>query len=244
MDVFLIPVGEARYELYCEVSEPHRTVHLFDGRIVEETDTRDEEATAGWRRRVADRFSAIVHRVEAARQGAAHRRATRVPRPFARRLRDRAVCWLAEKIAEQRLLWHLRGEQKATLWFPDDLAGPAALDRVRAMLRADADRHLRWLVVDAAGLVASLALVPIPGPNLVLYYFTFRAGGHYLSRRGASHGVADVEWAPRPSSALTELRAVAALDPDRRRPHVSEIASRLQLQHLAAFFDRIAAPTP
>ncbi len=230
MDVFLIPAGEARYELYCEVST--------------EPDTRDEQATGGWRRRLGDRFSAIVTSVEAARHGAAHRRATRANRGVNRRLRDRTVCWLAEKIAEQRLLWHLRGQQQVTVWFPDDLTEQGASDRVRAMLRADADRHLRWLVVNGAGLLASLALIPIPGPNLILYYFTFRVGGHYLSRRGARHGIERVQWHARPAPALTELRAVFALDPDVRRRHVTDIASRLRLQHLAAFFDRIAVPAP
>ncbi len=230
MDVFLIPAGAGRYELYCEVGEA--------------PDTRDERAAGGWRRRMADEFSAIVGRVDAARHGAAQRRATRVPRTFGHRVRDRAICWLAERIAEQRLLWHLRGQERATLWFPDDLTEPEALERVRAMLRADAERHLRWFAVDSVGLVASLALVPIPGPNVVLYYFIFRAGGHYLSRRGARHGVDGVVWDARPSAALTELRAVAALDPDSRRPHVSAIAARLRLQHLAAFFDRIAVQAP
>jgi len=230
MDVYLIPAGEARYELYCEIGE--------------EAETRDEQATRGWRRRLGDQFTTVVSAIEAARHGAAHRRATSAARPFSRRVRDRTVCWLAEKIAEQRLLWHLRGKQDVTLWFPDDLTEREAVDRVLAMLRADADRHLRWVVVDGAGLLASLVLVPIPGPNLVFYYFIFRGGGHYLSRRGARHGVEHVEWHPQQSPALTELRAAFALDPDLRHRHVSEIASRLRLQHLAAFFDRIALPTP
>lgn len=229
MDVFLIPAGNNRYELYCEVGE--------------EPETPVEQARRGWRRRLGDRFSAILASVEAQRHGAAHRRAMKAERPLGRRLRDRAVCWAAEKIAEQRLLWHLRGKHEVTLWFPDDLAPQEASDRVRAMLRADADRHTRWLVVDGAGLIVSLALVPIPGPNLILYYFIFRAGGHYLSRLGARHGLNRVAWQLQPSPPLTQLRAAAALDPDLRRRHVTEIASRLRLQHLVAFFERIAVPT-
>ncbi len=228
MDVFLIPVGADRYELYCEVAE--------------QPEPRETRAR-GWRRRLFDRFTSVVSSVEAARHGAAHRRATRQPRTLVHRVRDRIVCWLAEKIAEQRLLWHLPSEEKATAWFPDDLDGQRAADRVRQMLRADADRHLRWLIANAVGLVASLALVPVPGPNLLLYYFIFRVVGHYLSRRGARHGLNGVEWSMRATAALTGLRAALTLEPDVRERHVTAIASELRLQHLSAFFERVAVPT-
>ncbi len=230
MDVFLIPAGQGRYELYCEIGEQPAAA--------------GEGVTRGWRRRLVDGFSTIVNRVEAARHGAAHRRATGAQRTFTHRLRDRAVCWLAEKIAEQRLLWHLRSQADAILWFPDDIPEREASDRLRSMLRADADRHLRWFLIDGAGLVASLALIPIPGPNLILYYFTFRAGGHYLSRHGAHHGLEHVTWHPRASRALAELREAVALEPEVRARRVTEIASQLRLQHLAAFFERIAEPAP
>lgn len=229
MDVFLIPAGNARYELYCEVGEQPPVTG---------------DVHRGWRRRLAELFSTVVNGVEAARHGAAHRRATRQQRTLGRRTRDRVVCWLAGKIAEQRLLWHLRSQQEATVWFPDDLTSEEASERLRAMLRADADRHLRWLLIDGAGLFASLALIPIPGPNLVLYYFAFRVVGHYLSRHGAHHGLDHVAWHPRSSLALTQLREAFALDPDLRKRHVTEIASQLRLQHLAAFFERIAVPAP
>ncbi len=233
MDVFLIPAGGARYELYCEVAD--------------ETDTPEapeHAASRGWRRRLFDRFTTLVAAVESARHGAAERRAARAKRTLPARVRDRVVCWLAEKIAEQRLLWHLRGQHAVTAWFPDDLGEAEASGRVRQMLRADAERHQRWLLVDAAGLVVSIALIPIPGPNLALYYFAFRVVGHYLSQRGARHGLKDVEWRLCPSDALTVLRTATTLeDPDARKRRVVEVASRLRLRHLAAFFERIAVQT-
>ncbi len=230
MDVFLIPAGGSRYELYCEVGD--------------EPAPAEHGPSSGWVRRLSDRFTAIVRSVEAARHGAADRRATKQRRTLARRIRDRVVCWLAEKIAEQRLLWYLRRERQVTAWFPDDVGEKQATDRVRQMLAADADRHLRWLLVDSVGLVASVMLVPLPGPNLVFYYFTFRVVGHCLSWRGARHGLDHVDWRMHPTAALTDLREAIALDPDARRRRVAEIASRLQLQHLAAFFERIAVPRP
>ncbi len=204
----------------------------------------EDRVHPGWRRRLAETFSTVVDRVEAARHGAAHRRATGQPRTLAKRIRDRVVCWLAEKIAEQRLLWHLRSQHEATIWFPDDLTAQDATACLRAMLRADADRHLRWMLIDSVGLAVSVLLVPIPGPNLVLYYFAFRTVGHYLSMHGARHGLNRVTWQASASPALTQLREAFALDPELRKQHVTEIASRLRLQHLAAFFERIAVPAP
>jgi len=230
MEVFLIPTGSGGYELYCEVEEIHAVP--------------DERASRGWRRWIGDRFTAIVGSVEAAKHGAAHRRTTRQRRPIIARIRDRVVCWMAERIAEQRLLWHLRGKRQVTAWFPDDIDEPQASRAVRQMLSADADAHTRWMFIDALGLLASLALVPLPGPNPFFYYFVFRVGGHYLSRRGARHGLEHVDWQMRSSPDLTDLRRAFALEPQVRRRRVMEIASRLRLQHLAAFFERIAVAAP
>ncbi len=227
MEVFLIPTGSAGYEMYCEVGEDS---HAAVGKDV----------ARGWGRRLADRFVAIVGSVEAAKHGAAHRETSGQQRTMSGRIRDRVVCWMAERIAEQRLLWHLRGRDRVTAWFPDDIDEQQALQAVRRMLRADADAHTRWMVINAVGMIASLALIPIPGPNLLLYYFIFRVGGHYLSRRGARHGLDHVAWQMRSSPDLTDLRRAFALEPHVRKRHVMEIASRLRLQHLAAFFERIA----
>jgi hypothetical protein len=61
---------------------------------------------------------------------------------------------------------------------------------------------------------------------------------------GARHGLRQVAWRACPSDALRDLRRVLGVDPDERRRRVADIASRLQLQHLTSFFDRIAIPAP
>jgi hypothetical protein len=47
-----------------------------------------------------------------------------------------------------------------------------------------------------------------------------------------------------PSAALTELREAIRLAPEERKGRVADIASRLRLEHLPAFLDRIAVPAP
>ena len=245
MEVFLIPSGGPRYELYCEAgSEPAVPPRQTTGSMVGREGRRRRWSIRWWRRWLVDHFIAIVTSVEAAKHDAAHRRATGQHRTLARRIRDRVVCWLAEKVAEQHLLWHLRGQEQVIAWFADDMDEREALALVRRMLQADADRHLRWLAINSLGLAVSLILVPVPGPNLVLYYFIFRVVGHYLSRLGARHGLDRVDWRMRPSGALTDLRQAIAAAPEVRSDRVTEIASRLRLQHLAAFLERVVVPVP
>ena len=96
---------------------------------------------------------------------------------------------LAERVAEQRLLWFLRSERAVTAHHPDDMPADDAERWVRSELRRDSLRHLVWMFVDGGIYLASLPLTPIPGPNVLSLYFSFRAIGHFLSWLGARHGL-------------------------------------------------------
>lgn len=224
LDVFLVPVGAERYELYCEVEDRQETADLtpkgFFGPLVQ-------------------RFRAMLAYAERVR-----RQGTTEPaaRGVMQRVSDRLLGWMAEAIAEQRLLWNLRRQDHATLVYPDDLSEPHAMAIVRESFRRDADRHRFWLIVDAALFALSGVLALVPGPNLIAYYFAFRVVGHYLSYHGARRGLDTVHWHARPSAPLTELRGAIALAPDVRALRIHELAMHLRLQHLAAFVQRTAAP--
>ncbi len=111
---------------------------------------------------------------------------------------------------------------------------------ITSMLKADYKRHRQWLVIDAIGFAASGLVFLVPGPNVIAYFFAFRLVGHWLSMRGADQGLRRVTWSGRPCPPLTELRDLAQLDPTAREQRIQHIAERLQLQHLAAFFARVA----
>ena len=64
--------------------------------------------------------------------------------------------------------------------------------------------------------------------------------GHYLSYRGATRGLRTVDWSYSPNAALTELRRLLTIDPEARESRVHAVAQTLQLEHLAAFFQRTA----
>jgi hypothetical protein len=229
MDVYLIPVGPERYELYCEEADDLADIA--------------GEMPSGFVAGLAHEFRIWVARIEQQhRQGTLASAPHDVHRGWVRRVRDRALRWTAERIAEQRLLWHLRRQPDAHAIFPDDLSESRAMTVIRRILQRDADRHRRWAFVHGTAFGLSGLLAPFPGPNVVAYYFAFRLVGHYLSMRGARHGLAGVTWGLRPSPLLAELRqAIALANPERER-QVSDIASRLRLAHLVRFFTRIAVP--
>jgi hypothetical protein len=225
MDVYLIPIGRRRYELYCEPSTSAAEVEPS-------VDDPPPGIVGRLRQRFADLFRAAEERQRNPDAGGA-------VSGLVGRARERMIAWVAERIAEQRLLWHLRRQTGATIVHPQDMPAADALAIVHEVLQRDYDRHRRWLMVDAAALIVSGALAIVPGPNIVAYYFAFRVWGHWLSMRGATQGLQRVTWTDRPCPALVELRDLEVLEPRARTARVHEIASRLRLPHLAAFFERL-----
>ena len=230
MEVFLIPVGSDRYELYCEVPD--------------EDPVDAPEVPRGFFRGLLHRFREALD--EAERERRRGHRATHDDThglTWYQRVKRATLRRVAESIAEQRLLWHLRRQEAAIGWYPVDLAADAALQVLRTRLREDYDRHRRWLVIDGSLFVLSAVLVVLPGPNVVAYYLAFRLVGHYLSMRGAKQGLDCVTWDLRASDPLAELRLLITLEPEVREARVSEIAERLRLERLVPFFDRLAIPS-
>jgi hypothetical protein len=223
MDVYLIPVGPDRYELYCEDHS--------------DADTIVGDVPTGRFAAIYHKFKAALAQVEEERQSGVPR-VHQGPRTWTERMKDRALCWIAEKIAEQRLLWRLRNETDVKLLHPDDMIAEEPMTRVRANLQHEADRHLKWTIIDGTLFVLSGIVAIVPGPNVLAYYFGFRLVGHYLSRRGAKHGLDHVQWSVCSSAQLSQLRQAIAMVSHEREQAVLRVASDLHLQHLATFFER------
>lgn len=223
MDVFVIPVGPSRYELYCEDTA--------------ELDTGSVPAT-GIIGRLRHRFSMMLRAAEERRHKP--RDVHQTPAGRWERVQERIMAWVVERIAEQRLLWNLRRQTTAVAVHPHDMTVEQVHTLIRRTLQRDYERHRVWLVVDSLGLIASAVLALVPGPNLVAYYFAFRVVGHWLSMRGAVQGLRAVAWTNRPCPPLDELRDAAALEPETRAARVDDIAARLHLRHLSSFFERVA----
>ena len=226
MDVYLVPVGPQRYELYCEIPD----------------DPEDEEGEAppGFFRRLGHQFRQMIADAERERRHGAPQEGAR---GWLGRIRAKTMRWVAESVAEQRLLWHLRRQTQACLFYPDDLDEPTGVRVLRESLGRDFDKHRFWLVIDSLGFVASGLLMLVPGPNLLAYFFAFRLVGHYLSLRGAKQGLGGIAWTYQRSAPLTELRRVLSLDPIQRESRLHAVAETLRLEHLVTFFERSAVST-
>jgi hypothetical protein len=223
MDVYLIPLGPDRHELYCEVDA------LAAG--------GDEHgAPSGFWRRQKARFQTMLAEAEAER---------------ARRERGEAtdqgglgryiVRKIAESIAEQRLLWHLRHETASRLLHPDDMTGVRALEIARASMRADYGKHRRWCAIDSTvTAVTGPLFFFVPGPNIISWFFAFRAVGHFYALRGARRGADQIVWETVATDTLSTLRQALALDPPERRARLEQLAEALKLDRLASFVDRVA----
>jgi hypothetical protein len=227
MDVYLIPTRTpGRYELYYEAPDE---------------DVVDTSEGSGFFHRMKLRFSEMLHEAEEWR----HRRHEQTPEPVGMlaRLRRRVMSFVVERIAEQRLLWHMRRATAICARIPADMERAEAERVMRAMLKKDADHHFKWMLIDFGLLVVSLPLVVVPGPNLPGLYFTFQCVGHFLSMRGAKQGLSGAQWTYDASDDLAELREVMHLAAPLRQRRVRELASRLRLEHLATFCEDVAATT-
>ncbi len=228
MDVFLIPTTTSeRYELYYEAPE--------------EDEVEEDVQATGVIARVKRRFSEMLREAEEWRQRRHEKHAEHVG--ILAKLRRRVMGFVVERIAEQRLLWHMRKATEICARIPADVSASVAEQFIRGMLKKDADHHFKWLLIDLVLLLVSAPLVVIPGPNLPGFYFTFQVVGHYLSMRGAKQGMTGARWTYKPSEDLTELREVMALLPPHRQRRFRELADRLRLEHLATFCEDVAAPT-
>jgi len=226
MDVFLVPCGPDRYTPYCEKAldpEPELA-----------------QTTPGWWQRQLRRFRDAVEAAEAddgdtpGSADAASGARGGVGRWIMRRI--------AEAVAEQRLLWTLRQETTAVLHHPDDVPPDRALTLLREELAADYGKHRRWCVIDAL-LVALFGplFFFVPGPNLVSWYFAFRAVGHWLALRGARQGLDRVAWTAAASADLRDIRRALELPADERRDVVERVSGALGLSRLTRFVDRVSA---
>ncbi len=224
MDVFLIPVGQDRYELYREVPD-------------EDPSGETPEHDRGFFRGIVQRFRDTLAAIERER----HLDPTpEAPGGIIQRIKGRVRRMVAETVAEQRLLWHMRRQSRARAIHPADLDTAQVMTVIKTNMRSDYEKHRLWLVVNTLLFIASGLLTLVPGPNVIAYYFAFRLVGHFLSMRGARQALDRVEWRTEASDALARLRPLTGSDGTDRRAEVEAIAAELQLEHLPRFFDRVA----
>jgi len=224
MDVYLVPVGPDRFECYYEAAEQDEPDEPVEGN--------------GFFARMRAKFNQQLKEAEEAR----HQKAIEEPTSFLGRMQKRSMRFIAERIAEQRLLWHLRKADTATLHTSRDLPPEQAESIMRASMKRDADHHRNRMIPHTLILIASGLVAIVPGPNVLAYLFTFTAVGHFLAWRGAVQGLHQTQWTVVPSDALTDMRQAFALDAAARHRRIREAAVRLHMPRMARFVEQMTAP--
>jgi hypothetical protein len=221
LDVYVVPAGRDRHELFCEAAD--------------EENSSAVPASSLWGR-LAQGFRDAVAEGEAEQAGRAAPGANNRGR-FRRAISRR----IAAVVAEQRLLWRLRQRSSARLVHPDDLSGAQALAIAKEQIGADLAKHWKWCLIDSiVAAITGPAFFFVPGPNVVSWYFAFRAVGHYFAYRGAKQGVEVIAWRSTPSPLLSDLRHVLDLAADQRAARVNAIGHALGLERLASFVAKVA----
>ena len=226
MDVFLVPVDDTAYELYYEpneADEPRVGATAYLLKRVREMVTAEREAR---RDRRAARRAGERRRTESWLTG----------------VRTVLIRVLAEWVAQQRMLWHLRQVDTTGLVYPDDLDASEAMSTARGWLQGSVEHHRFWMVVDGLGVaIIGPLFFFVPGPNLIAWYLCAKMAGHWLASSGAKRGLSDVEWEERSCQTLTEVRQALTLPPGARRSRLRALSGELHLDQLAAFIERRAS---
>lgn len=108
--------------------------------------------------------------------------------------------------ADEGMLVHLRTAPVIEVHHPTTIASEEVRALWTSYLAARRRRHLPWLVVDSVIAPLTLLLGPLPGPNVVCYWFAYRAVRHLLALAGVRHaGSARVETTLHPDAELDRI---------------------------------------
>jgi Mitochondrial K+-H+ exchange-related len=151
---------------------------------------------------------------------------------------------LEEKIDPmERVFKRLRHAPNLTLFYSPQTSEQTAAKTFETLLTRQRRKHTFWMALDSlvsvVALVLTPVLVPLPGPNLFLYYPGLRTISHYLARKGALHGLRlqEKKWSTLPEIAEIEAILNQKLSSNESGT-IEEIARRLNLERLPHFLQR------
>jgi hypothetical protein len=93
--------------------------------------------------------------------------------------------WLQQKIDPQEaLLRSLRRAATIDLLYPSDMSEREALDQWSRFLAAKDKHHIFRVILNTSISPFTILLTPLPGPNIIGYWFVYRAFCHTLALMG------------------------------------------------------------
>lgn len=94
--------------------------------------------------------------------------------------------WLQKRIPpDEPVLRSLRGVSAVVLHHPLTFTEEETRSLWQAYLKSRQGRHMFWFIGNALVSPLTLVLAPLPGPNVIGYWFVYRSVCHLLARLGA-----------------------------------------------------------
>ncbi len=94
--------------------------------------------------------------------------------------------WLQKRIPpDEPMLRALRGVRAVVLHHPLIFTEEETRSLWTVYLKSRQGRHMFWFVINALVSPLTLLLAPLPGPNVIGYWFVYRSVCHLLARLGA-----------------------------------------------------------
>jgi hypothetical protein len=145
--------------------------------------------------------------------------------------------WLQKRIPpDEPVLRALRGVRAVVLHHPPAFTEEEARALWQDYLKSRQGRHAFWAVVNALISPLTLVLAPLPGPNVIGYWFVYRAVCHLLARLGARNA--------RSEQVTTEFVSTGALDGSfgaKDDERIASLSMSFGFQGLEDFIKRIMA---
>jgi hypothetical protein len=173
------------------------------------------------------RIERIVHRVKSS---------LKHPRGRLARKTKQVWDWLQLRMhPDEPLLASLRTARTIEIHHPTTLTNDAVRDLWSAYLKRRRLRHRLWLSFDALFAPVSVLLTPLPGPNVIGYWFAYRVVHHLLILIGIRRAMrGPTETLFRPDDGLD-----ASASPGDRE-WLDRTATRYELNHLHDYVARVA----
>lgn len=147
----------------------------------------------------------------------------------------RAWEWLQRRTApDEAMLRALRNVEAVHLYHPATMEASEALDNWTDYLRSRARRHTLWLILNALITPLTVLLAPLPGPNIIGYWFLYRAICHLLALLGVRRAL-DGEKIGTETFASEALEGFFAAEDEERLRLLSD---GLGLKNVDAFMKR------
>lgn len=209
MKVYLLPLGDEECLFYSEGPEL-----MNEGEV-----SAPREGVRGWAERKYKSLQAVLTESESG---------------VGLRVR-RAWEWLQKRTApDEPLLRSLRGARSIELLHPSSLSEDEVCEHWKCYLKSRKRRHTFWLVVNAVFSPVTVLLAPVPGPNVIGYWFVYRAVCHLLARLGIRRTLGGE--IPTELVASSELDGTFAAANDER---IADVEASFGLKGLGAYLQRV-----